>query len=199
MKERGPAVGGSGWVIYNLEIAPERVASAYTGTGREFKDGAKDAIGRELERIIAVLRPEIYHPQPDGGAGEVGWDLVGGERPKRNPPELHDFMTIRIDDELQIAAAKRAADIVEEETGFLARGIRGVRQREAEGRREIVIVLECVGGRSPIVGEIPDIAVGEAGRLAHARLTERDEPWIFVEDRRRRARDIVENMRKDDD
>src|SRR5947207_13488560 len=100
IEDRFPGVVGIGCVIFNLEIASERVAVVYPETGIELKDRAKDAIGRELERIIAVFSLEIHHPKSDRRACIVGWDEGGGERPKRNPSELYNFMAIRIDDEL---------------------------------------------------------------------------------------------------
>src|ERR1035437_432224 len=59
---RRPRVEGIQGVIYNLEIAAER-AAAYASTRSKLKDGAGVAIGKELERIIAVPSQEIAQRQ----------------------------------------------------------------------------------------------------------------------------------------
>jgi len=67
-------------------------------------------------------------------------------------------MAIRIDDELDIAGVGGA----KQKTGFFARGNRVAGQYQVEIRPEVIPVLERIRG-SAISGELPYIAVGEAG------------------------------------
>src|ERR1035437_2978655 len=95
-------------------------------------------------------------------------------------------MAIRVDNELSIAA-----ECVEQKTGFPARGNRVADQRHRHGNLEEVIILELVVAGSSIVGEAPQIPVGETARRTDPLIIKRDLTGIVADDQERRAGDIV--------
>src|SRR5512135_2849843 len=102
----------------------------------------------------------------------------GRKRVKRErPAESDDFMGIRVDNELTLAA-----DRVEQESRLLAWRSRIARHRDGHENGEEVIVHEVNRAYPGIAGETPDMPVGEAGGGADIPILKRDECGIVAHD-----------------
>ena len=96
-------------------------------------------------------------------------------------------MSIRVHDELSLAP-----DRVEQKTRFFARGRRVARQRYRHMSAEEFIVVEVIRTHARIVGEAPDMPIGEASGGADVLIIKYDPSGIVAYHRESGARDIVE-------